>query len=372
MNSASLIGRSLAELPTPCLLVDADVLEANLRNMQGLVSSRGKQLRAHAKTHKCTRLARMQIDHGASGVCAAKVSEAERLVSRGIRNVLLTGPAVTDSAHKIMLACSQRDEGFIAALDSLENARRLSALFVLCGRRLKCLVDVDPGFGRTGIPLSHLAEFASSLRELPGLEVLGLQAYAGHVQHIANYEERRRVNSECLEVAAHALRHLRELGWACPIFSVGGTGSHEFDCEHPDVTEIQAGSYALMDAEYLGIGSRENPGRFEAFPPALSLLTTVVSANQRDFVTVDAGLKSLYRDGARPEVIAPGLRYEWFGDEYGKILGDLESHPLRLRDKLRLVVSHCDPTVNLFDQLFLTRAGKVEDVWDVDLRGCSQ
>jgi D-serine deaminase-like pyridoxal phosphate-dependent protein len=207
------------------------------------------------------------------------------------------------------------------------------------------------------------------MRLLPGLEILGVQAYAGHVQHIAGYEARREANRKCLDVASRALRLLRESGLPCPILSMGGTGRHQFDSEHPDVTEIQAGSYALMDAEYLAIGSRGNAARFDAFPPALSLLTTVVSTNQKGFVTVDAGLKAVYHDGATPEVIEPGFSYDWFGDEYGKISGD---SPLRLGAKLHLIVSHCDPTVNLFDRFFIARSGNVVDVWPIDLRGCSQ
>jgi D-serine deaminase-like pyridoxal phosphate-dependent protein len=137
------------------------------------------------------------------------------------------------------------------------------------------------------------------------------------------------------------------------------------------VTEIQAGSYALMDAEYFQIGG-ENQKRFEDFAPALSLLTTVVSTNQSGFVTVDAGLKSLYRDGATPEVCRPGLAYDWFGDEYGKIYSTGSSALPRLGEQLRLIVSHCDPTVNLFDLFFVIEEGCVADIWPIDLRGCSQ
>lgn len=365
------IGTPVAELPTPCLLLDRQLLLTNLRAMGEFLSARGKSLRAHAKTHKCSRLAALQCEHGAIGIGAAKVSEARGLIANGIRNVLLTGPAVTPRAHAAVLECAEGDAGFLAVLDNVENAARLSALFSGRGRRLRCLIDVDLQFGRTGVAAHQVAGFYKNLTKLPGLEVLGLQAYAGHVQHIAGYEQRREANRVCLDIAAEARAALRSCGLENPILSVGGTGSCRFDAEHPEVTEIQAGSYALMDAEYLRIGAENRP-RFEDYAPALSLLTTVVSTNHPGYVTVDAGLKTLYRDGGRPEVCRSGLIYDWFGDEYGKV-SSLQAGPLpQLGEQLRLIVSHCDPTVNLFDRLYVTAGGLVCDVWPVDLRGCCQ
>lgn len=366
------VGTSVSDLPTPCLLLDRQGLLANLQTMDEFLSARGKTLRAHAKTHKCSALAALQQKYGATGTCAAKISEARGLVAQGIRNVLLTGPAVTSDAHQQILECALEDPEFIVTLDCLANAAQISALFVSQGLRLRCLIDLDLGFGRTGISLSGFAEFLAAIQRLPGLEVLGLQAYAGHVQHILGYENRRKTNQACLEIVAQAVEVLRQNGLPAPIVSVGGTGSYQFDSEHPDVTEIQAGSYALMDAEYLHIGSLEDPERFEPFSPALFLLTTVISANQTQFVTVDAGLKAVYRDGATPEVVTPGLDFDWFGDEYGKITSD-GSVPLpSLGEQLQLVVSHCDPTVNLFDQFYVIEDDRVVEIWPIDLRGCSQ
>ncbi len=365
------LGVKRADLPTPCLLLDRDQLDCNLRNMQKIVASHGKQLRAHAKTHKCSRLAARQIACGAVGICAAKASEARGLIAAGIRGVLLTSPAITAYAQQLVVECAEIDPGFAVTLDDLGNADGLAAKFASRNRRLRCLLDVDANFGRTGIPLTNFRAFAEAAICIPGLEIVGVQAYAGHVQHIADFAERREVNRRASDVGVRAFEILKELGVNQPIFSVGGTGSHMFDVNRPEVTEIQAGSYALMDAEYLAISSAESRLCFDDFPPALTLLTTVVSANQPAFVTVDAGLKALYRDGATPIVVEPGLQYDWFGDEFGKISGDPASLP-RLGEQLSLVVSHCDPTVNLFDQFFVIEDGVVVDVWPIDLRGCSQ
>ena len=130
-----------------------------------------------------------------------------------------------------------------------------------------------------------------------------------------------------------------------------------------------------MDTEYLAIGSADDDARFAAFDPALRLLTTVVSATHEGLVTVDAGLKSLYKDGGKPHVIVPdnsALAYDWFGDEYGKITSTKPSELPPLGAVLELVTSHCDPTVNLFDRYYLTRGREVIGTWPIDLKGCSQ
>jgi len=143
----------------------------------------------------------------------------------------------------------------------------------------------------------------------------------------------------------------------------------------PELTDLQVGSYTVMDADYLGIGSSGNPSRFDRFPPALTLLTTVISKNHPGFVTVDAGLKALYKDGKTPYVLnqpQPGLLYEWRGDEHGKITLPERSASPELGTVFELVVSHCDPTVNLFDFFYVTRGEKVVDIWPIDMRGRCQ
>jgi len=234
------------------------------------------------------------------------------------------------------------------------------------------LVDLDPGMGRTGVSFKDGAAMGQSIHSLPGLRLRGVQCYAGHVQHIASFEERVRTSLGWMEQAANVVRQFREKGLPCEIFTGSGTGTCEIDVKIPELTDLQAGSYTMMDAEYISIGSSENPARFETFPPALTLLTSVVNTNHRDHVTVDAGLKALYRDGATPYVLNPvstDLRYEWRGDEHGQIVFPAGSVRFELGDVLELVVSHCDPTVNLFDVLYMTRNDIVTDIWPVDMRG---
>ncbi len=363
------IGGTVDQLPTPCLTLDAQALRTNLQRMQGFLKRAGKHLRAHSKTHKCSRLARLQVETGAIGICAAKLSEAEGLQKQGIRNLLVTGPIVTPEAHRRLVACAAADPDFLITLDDFDNARKISDALVAAGLTLPCLLDLDIGQQRTGVAPADAPSFAKALSRLPGLRLIGMQAYAGHAQHLISVAERREVNHRCVGTAREVFHQLRDFG--LEVFSVGGTGSCAFDIAFPEVTEIQAGSYALMDADYLALEQTEPP-----YLTALTLQTTVVSTNQRGFVTVDAGLKSLYRDGATPQVVHPagqGLAYDWFGDEYGRIqIADATACQLKVGDRLALAVSHCDPTVNLFDFYYLVENGHVQDVWPIDLRGCSQ
>ena len=224
--------------------------------------------------------------------------------------------------------------------------------------------------------LPKALELAELVLASKHLRLKGIQAYAGQVQHIQRYDERKTASLECLSQAAEVFRQLQAKAASCTIFSGAGTGTCEIDLEIAELTELQVGSYALMDAEYLAIESARQPEFAGFFPAALTLLTTVVSASQETHVTVDAGLKSLYRDGGHPQVVTAdyrALRYDWFGDEYGRLSAQDKTAALpRLGTVVELVVSHCDPTVNQFDCYYVTRGDKVVDQWPIDMRGRSQ
>jgi D-serine deaminase-like pyridoxal phosphate-dependent protein len=365
-------GASKWKLDTPCLVVDQDKLEQNVRVMQTHVTRFGKKLRPHAKTHKCSRIAKMQMEAGAVGICVAKVSEAEVLVRNGLKGALITSPVVTDYKIDRLMDCLSLDPELMVVVDNLLNAQKLNAEAERRGLRLNVLVDLDPGMGRTGVPFEDGLALGQSIHSLSGLQLRGVQCYAGHVQHIASFEERLRTSRGWMGEAANVVRQFREKGLPCEIFTGSGTGTWEIDNRIPELTDLQAGSYTMMDAEYLSIGSSENPSRFEKFLPALTLLTSVMNTNHAGHVTVDAGLKSLYHDGANPYVLNPlfpDLKYNWRGDEHGEISFPTGSARFKLGDVLELVVSHCDPTVNLFDVLFMTSNDIVTDIWPVDMRG---
>jgi len=364
-----------SDLDTPCLVLDVDVLERNLQRMQAAADGAGKNLRPHVKTHKCASLARKQIQAGAIGVCAAKVSEADALAKAGLDNILITGPVVTPAKIERLVDLLKLSPNLMVVVDHPDNIDMLDTALGTKGLSMGVLLDVDVGLNRTGVKPSDAPALADQIVSRTHLHLRGIQAYAGHVQHIRSYDTRRQTSHRCLQDAVGAFREIRAGVPTCTIFSASGTGTFDIDLAVAELTELQVGSYVCMDAEYLNIGSADDDARFTAFPPALRLLTTVVSANHKGFVTVDAGLKSLYKDGGTPEVIVPedsALVYDWFGDEYGRISGTDNSELPALGTVLELVASHCDPTINLFDKFYLTRGEEVVATWPIDLRGCSQ
>jgi D-serine deaminase-like pyridoxal phosphate-dependent protein len=367
--------RNKFDLDTPCLVLDVDVLERNLQKMQAVVGRAGKDLRPHAKTHKCSTLAQRQIDAGAIGVCAAKVSEAEALVKAGLDGILVTGPVATPGKVRRLVEIRAAAPSLMTVVDNRDSIELLSAALRERNMSMDVLLDVDAGLNRTGVRPAEALELADFILSHSALRLRGIQAYAGQVQHIRSYEARKAASNKCLQEPAAVFRELQSVTDACTIFSASGTGTFDIDLTVPELTELQVGSYMCMDTEYLAIGSAEDSMKFAPFDPALRLLTTVVSRNQKGFVTVDAGLKSLYKDGGVPQIIRPehtGWVYDWFGDEYGKVSSPDNQELPSIGTVLELVTSHCDPTINLFDRYYLTRGTDVLGVWPIDLRGCSQ
>ena len=367
-------GISKWDLDTPCLCVDLDRLEGNLDRMQTTVVRNGIASRPHAKTHKCPAVARLQIAAGSVGICTAKVSEAEVMFEHGLEQILLT--TVNVSPRKIRRAMYLRKwcGGFVQAVDTAANARDLSDAAAEAGVVADVTVDVDPGGHRTGVPPGDPAlELARLVDTLPGLRLRGLLCYDGGSQHVTGFAERRRRALANLEAAADTAERMKRSGLDTGIFSGGGTGTYNIDHETPGMTDVQVGSYVFMDAQYLGIGGADDPEVYSDFAPALTVLTTVLNDRYEGRATTDAGAKANTVNRPWPIVAGEtGMSYTSGSDEFGTIrYEENASRTYRVGDKLELIVSHCDPVVNLYDQLYGVRGDRVEAVWPVAARGMS-
>lgn len=369
------LAKNKYDLDTPCLVLDLDILEGNLKRVQSIAASAGKALRPHAKTHKCSSLAKMQIEHGAIGICAAKVSEAEALAQAGIEGILVTGPVSTRQKMEKLADILAITPKITVAVDHPGCIKLLSQVLQERKLSIDVLLDINIGQNRTGVDPENAPGIADYIASFENLNLRGIQAYAGHVQHIADYDQRKNTSHKCLEKAVDVFRLLQRKHENFNIFSTSGSGTFAIDSSIPEVTEFQVGSYVSMDAEYLSVERTMINDEFSPWNSALHLLTSVVSANQRGFVTVDAGLKSLYKDGGIPVVVSPEyseLKYDWFGDEYGKIISETNAGLPPIGKVIELIVSHCDPTINLFGHFYLTRGLEVVGRWEIDLRGCSR
>ena len=368
------LGVSKWDLDTPALVVDLDALEANVATMQRTVTRNGIASRPHAKTHKCPAIARMQLDTGSIGICVAKVSEAQALFDHGVEKLLMTTSNVTPLKIRRAMNLRKWCRDFIQATDTAANARDLSEAARAAGVVADVVVDVDPGGHRTGVtPGAPALELARLIDRLPGLRLRGLLCYDGGSQHVKGFEARQAQTLERLAAAAETRERMAASGLDTGIFSGGGTGTYNIDHQTPGFTDVQVGSYVFMDAQYLDVGGAEDPDVYTDFQPALTILTTVLNAQYEGRATTDAGAKActVNRPWARVKG-ETGMSYTSGSDEFGSLrYGDDASRTYAVGDKLELIVSHCDPVVNLYDRMYAVRNGIVEAIWDVAARGRS-
>ncbi|MFN3238665.1 MAG: DSD1 family PLP-dependent enzyme [Pseudomonadales bacterium] len=363
---------SLDELPTPALVIDLEAYERNLQKMQSHVNEHGLGLRCHTKMHKSPIIAKQQLALGATGVCCAKVGEAEVMAAAGIQDILLTSPVVTEDKLQRVAAIARQIDHLMIVVDHQEGAKRLNDL--AGDQQIAVLVDLDPGMARTGItpgePALDLVRFIHE--HCPALSFRGLQMYIGNCMHIQGFAARKEKYEKLLAKGIETRQLLIDNGFDVEIFSGGGTGTYDIEPELGALTEIQAGSYAFMDIEYRDIGSKSG-GIFADFEQSLFVLTTAISQPNERFITMDAGIKCLATDTAYVEFRQlEGVRYHFGGDEHGIVQLDNPSQTVALGDRFELIPPHCDPTVNLYDYYYPHRNGVIEEIWPVSARGRSQ
>jgi len=362
------------EIATPALLLDLDRFERNLQKMAAHVRAAGKKLRPHAKTHKCPEIARRQIAAGAIGVSVAKVSEAEVMAAAGVRNLLITTEVVGPEKIGRLLRVLERAPETLVVVDHPDNVRELGQALARARLVLNVLVDVDVGGRRTGVePGEPALALGRAVRHEPALNLRGLQGYAGHCAHVAGFEERRRTSRRCMGRLMKTRDLFAKHGLPVDVVSGGSSGTFDIDCELEGLTELQSGSYCVMDLDYRRIGGKRGDA-FDEFEMALTVLTTVVSVPSDSMAMVDAGFKAFSTDKPFvPEPVEwPGVEYSWAGDEHGRLTLTQAGRRPGLGDRIEFFPPHCDPTINLYDRLHAMRGDKVEAVWDITARGRSQ
>jgi len=343
------------DILTPALLLDLDAFEANLARMMDQVKRSGKALRPHAKAHKCVEIAKRQLAAGACGVCVATLAEAELMSQGGITGLLLTSPVADPRKIERIV-----QTGAMVVVDHTQQVEWYQAAAHKAGRQVGVLVDLDVGDHRTGAAsIEQAVALAEAIDRASHLQLRGLQAYAAAGSHILPYEDRVRNSKETFAHASAVRNALARKGLTIEIISGGSTGTWLIDTALPEPTELQVGSFVLMDMDY---------GRADVdFRRVITVLGTVVSANHPNFVTVDSGTKSFSTDrGYGPEAVSvPGSSFRFGGDEFGYVDVDNPANRPALGDKIEFVPPHCDPTVNLYNRIYACRSNQVEAVWPV-------
>lgn len=362
---------SLDDLPTPALLLDRAALERNIAKMAAYLEAHDKGFRPHAKTHKCPIICQAQLAAGAVGICVAKVGEAVALIHAGIENILITSPITTRVKAQIIAQLAATTDRLQIVVDSLHGLHILQESLA-SDTSLNLLVDLDVAMGRTGVrDMDLVYQLVDTIADDPRLTFVGVQHYAGHVMHIAEFTQRRDKSLALWEEVASRVGQLEGRGIACQVVTGGGTGTYNIDVAVDVLSDLQVGSYILMDEEYRQINSSQSE-RFEDFEVSLHVACATISQPRRGTITVDGGFKAFASDSVAPVTDDhTGVAFHFGGDEHGILVLPKGEQELRLGQVLKFVAPHCDPTVNLHDYYWvLEDDGLVHSCWPITARGC--
>ena len=354
---APAIGRPKEELTTPAVLLDLDVLRANLRFMAEHMAGVPTALRAHVKVHKSPHIARLEVEQGAIGVGCATVWEAIVMARAGIRDVFVINEVV--GAEKLRaLALLAREADAKVSVDDLGQVDRLSAAALAAGSTIGVLVDVDEGMNRCGVASADEAlPIARRIAEAPGLTFLGLTGYEGHCSLEFDEAKRHAMARQAMGFLTGIADYLAAHDLPCRIVSAAGTGTWEVTSRYPGVTEIQPGSYATMDGHHRGLDPR--------FGWATTVLSTVISRRADRFVT-DAGSKTV---GASRGVLKGWDLEVYRYDEEHSIYSAGPECPIAVGDTLEILCNYTPFAVGYFEAYHVLEDGHVVDIWPVLPRG---
>lgn len=351
------IGRARDELTTPALLLDIDVLRANLELMATGMRDVSTTLRAHVKVHKSPHIARLEVEHGAIGVGCATVWEAIVMARAGIDDVFVINEVVGAEKTRA-LALLAREAKVKVAVDDATQIDELSAAATTAGSTIGVLIDVDEGMHRCGVTSPEEAlPLARRIADAAGLEFVGLTGYEGHCSLEFDETKRHAMAGQAMALLTGIAEYLSDQGFPCRIVSAAGTGTWEVTSRYPGVTEIQPGSYATMDGHHRGLDPR--------FGWAVSVLASVIS-RRPDRIVLDAGSKTV--GASRGVVRDRDLEMYRFDEEHSIFLAG-ESSGLKTGDRLEILCNYTPFAIGYFEAYHVMDHGRVADIWPVMPRG---
>lgn len=348
---------TIHEIPTPALLVDLKGMEANLERMAAFFRTAPAKLRPHYKNHKCPELAQAQLHAGAIGLTCATLAEAECLVEQGVRQILLANEIVDPIKMRRCVELAQQADIIFCVDDE-----RVADDFARAGRNgqtpISVLVNVDIGQHRCGVPPGDPTVLLVRKVLATGLRFRGLMGYGGHLSHQLPGPEKADAVAAALRPLLETKACLEAEGIAVGIVSGSATGTYSLSGCYPGLTEVQAGSYLLMDTNY-----RECCTDFDL---ALTVLSTVISKTGREYVIVDAGVKTLSSERGIPLVKGlDGVTLRRLNAEHGIIELGEAAPPITIGDRIEIWVRYSDATVNLHDRMYGVRNGNVEKIFQL-------
>jgi D-serine deaminase-like pyridoxal phosphate-dependent protein len=360
-------------LDSPAILIDATILDQNLRDMQALADRHGVNLRPHIKTHKSPVLALRQMEAGAIGIAVAKVSEAEIMASHGLFDIQIANQVVAPQKMHRLLGLAGKCR-LSCALDSAQNARDLSSLFESNHHTLDVLIEVDTGLHRCGLQsIDEIVALARLVCELHGLNFSGLMTHAGHAYGARSAEELKAIGTDEGESLVRAAEAVRSAGIPVAVVSVGSTPTARYASAVKGVTELRVGNYVFNDAIQVALGVAP----IERC--ALSVLATVISTPDPERAVIDAGSKAFTSDsGAHGRRLVHGFgqligkkgELERLSEEHG-VIKHVEQEKFTTCERLRIIPNHACAVVNMFDVAYLIEGNLVVGQIDIEARGCT-
>jgi D-serine deaminase-like pyridoxal phosphate-dependent protein len=352
------IGRRREELITPALVLDLPAARRNIDAMARRLAAMPAVLRPHVKVHKSPELARYQVDAGAVGVCVATVWEALAFFHSGFDHVLIAN-TVAHPLKVLEVARLARDADVMVAVDDAANAEALSSAAVGQGTSVGVLLEVDTGMDRAGVDtIDEALAVARRVVELPGLRFLGVTGYEGHCSLTPEHDVRLSKQRAAMDFLVEVAEQLEADGIPCPIRSAGGTATWAWTAVHPGISEIQAGTYVVIDNFHRPMA--------DGFEHSLTVQASVISRTPNR-VVVDAGSKSVGA-GDLTTIVGQPYRALRFDEEHGIYVGDAGCE-LRVGDSVALVPGYSPSTVNWHDAFHVVENDVVVDVWPVVSRG---
>jgi len=362
-NEQTQIGNLKTVLDTPALLVDLDVMDANVRRIAETCRAHGVGWRPHMKGHKTPEIAHMELAAGAIGVTCAKVGEAEVMADAGIRSILIANQVAGDAKIRRLIEVA-RHADLVVGVDNIANVSDLATAARAADRELKLAIEVNIGMNRAGVePGASVVRLADAIAQQKGVRLAGLMAWESQAVTIADPAEKERVVAEAIGRLVASAQSCRKAGHRCEIVSCGGTGTFPFCIRQPGVTEVQIGGAIFSDMHYRNDYHTD-------FPFALTVLATVTSRPTPTRIVFDAGRKTMPNDAAMPQPLGlPEFVTMRLSAEHAKIELKHPSETPHVGDKVEFVVGYSDSTVHLHEEIVGTRNGRIEAIWRVAARG---
>jgi D-serine deaminase-like pyridoxal phosphate-dependent protein len=353
------------DLPTPCMVVDLEAFEKNLKTMSDHCRNTGIKLRGHVKVHKSPDIAKRQIALGSIGVTCATVAECELMARSGVTGILLTRQPTSKNNINRTIALARREPTFGTVVDDPLVASWLQAAADAERVKVRTAVDVYAGLTRHGIePGEAAVELAKKVSASKNLKLIGFMGYSGAASHTRGWEERKKRSKDDLAGLMESVSAARKSGLPIEIVTGGSTGTYNIDAESKGLTELQAGSFVFMDTLYRHIGGKSDVAVYTDFDPALTVMTTVISKRHPNQCTIDAGNKALLRPTdevkGRPEVTVENQ-----GAEYGILAWKDGDRDFKLGDRVELYPSNLDMSTNVYDRYYVARGEQIVDVWPI-------